>query len=187
MFADKTRRQILLNLRHSEQSVTDLAQILNKSHSSIQHHLKLLKDAGLVEETRLEKKRNLVQPYYRAVAKKILISYSLSDSLNVPALQAWQKETQNKILSELQVFGISLPETAKERVRKLLMVCYLQEQKALEETIEQQNRPLELEKPVYSAIIQLLTQIKLSRDEEHKNAIAELETLFKTPPKNHGK
>ncbi|MEM2127604.1 MAG: metalloregulator ArsR/SmtB family transcription factor, partial [Candidatus Bathyarchaeia archaeon] len=52
LFADETRRQILHRLRHRELSASDLAEALGKSHSSILHHLKLLQDAGLVEETR---------------------------------------------------------------------------------------------------------------------------------------
>jgi len=55
LLADDTRRRILHFLRHHERSATDLAKYLNKSHSNIIHHLNLLVEAGLVQETRFYK------------------------------------------------------------------------------------------------------------------------------------
>ena len=81
LFADETRRHILHILRHHERSATDLAKALKKNHSSIVHHLHHLKEAGLIEETRTEQVRNLVQPYYRSVAGRFMVSYSLSEAL----------------------------------------------------------------------------------------------------------
>jgi DNA-binding transcriptional ArsR family regulator len=62
LLADDTRRRILHLLRHQEMSPADLARALDKNFSSIQHHLNSLVVAGLVEQTREEKVRNMVQP-----------------------------------------------------------------------------------------------------------------------------
>ena len=71
LLADETRRHILHFLRHHEMSATDLAKALKKNHSSIVHHLNTLKEAGLIRETRFEKVRNMVQPYYKSVAHRL--------------------------------------------------------------------------------------------------------------------
>lgn len=181
LFADGTRRQILHSLRHHELSTADLAKALGKSHSSIIHHLNLLKEAGLVEETRMERKRNLVQTYYRSTAKKFIISYSLSDSLSrdTGEILNWRKEMLNKTLEGLESFDVAVPDEERGRVLELLGDCYVREQKAFEEAIEQQAKPVKLEKPVHAAIIRLLTQLRLSRDEEHAKIIEELGRLLR--------
>lgn len=181
LFADGTRRQILHSLRHHELSTADLAKALGKSHSSIIHHLNLLKEAGLVEETRMERKRNLVQTYYRSTAKKFIISYSLSDSLSrdTGEILNWRKEMLNKTLEGLESFDVAVPDEERGQVLELLGDCYVREQKAFEEAIEQQVKPVKLEKPVRAAIIRLLTQLRLSRDEEHAKIIEELGRLLR--------
>ena len=181
LFADETRRRILHSLRHHELSTTDLAKSLGKSHSSIIHHLNLLKEAGLVEETRVEKKRNLVQAYYRSTAKRFIISYSLSDSLSKDADEAlsWRREMLQRMLEGLEAFGVEVPPRYRERVLKLLEGCYVREQKAFEEVVEQQVGPMNLERPVRAAIVRLLTQVRLSQDEEHARMIGELGELLK--------
>jgi len=182
LFADGTRRHILHSLRHHELSTADLAKALDKSHSSIIHHLNLLKEAGLVEKSREEKKRNLVQTYYQSTAKRFIISYSLSDSLSRDASEIlnWRKEMLNKTLEGLEAFGVAVPEEERGRVLELLGACYIKEQKAFEEAIEQQDKPLKLEKPVRAAIIRLLTQLRLSRDEEHEKNIKDLERMLRS-------
>jgi len=181
LFADGTRRQILHSLRHHEMSTTDLAKALDKSHSSIIHHLNLLKEAGLVEESRVEKKRNLVQAYYQSTARRFIISYSLSDSLSRDAGEFldWRKEMMNKTLEGLESFDVEVPDDEREQILELLEACYVSEQKAFEEAIEQQVRPIKLEKPVRAAIIRLLTQLKLSKDEEHSKSIDEIGKLLR--------
>jgi len=181
LFADRTRRQILHNLRHHELSTADLAKALDKSHSSIIYHLNLLRKAGLVEETRVERKGNLVQTYYKSTAKKFIISYSLSDSLSRDEgeILNWRREMLLKTLEGLQAFDIEVPEEEREQVLELMDFCYVREQKAFEEAIEQQAKPVKLERPVHSAIVRLLTQISLSQDEEHAEKIDELGNLLR--------
>lgn len=185
LFADETRRQILHRLRHHELSTADLAKALGKSHSSIIHHLNLLKKAGLVEEMRVEKKRNLVQTYYRSTARKFIISYSLSDSLirDADEILNWRREMLHKTLEGLEAFGVEVPNSERERVLELLGACYVREQKAFEEAIEQQMTPTKLERPVRAVIIRLLTQIRLMQDEEHTRIINELGKLLRHRPK----
>ncbi|MBS7620114.1 ArsR family transcriptional regulator [Candidatus Bathyarchaeota archaeon] len=186
LFADETRREILHNLRHHELSTADLAKILRKPHSSIIHHLKLLQNAGLVEETRVEKKRNLVQSYYRSTAKRFLISYSLSDSLEATEFSTWQKELHKKIMEAIEVFGIKVKPEDKEKVLELLAEYHLREQKALEEIIERQRGAIKFEKPVQIEAVKLLTHLKIIRDEEYIKILRDLDELLHPNPSVEG-
>jgi DNA-binding transcriptional ArsR family regulator len=179
LFADDTRRRILHLLRHREMSTTDLTKVLKKPHSSVQHHLALLMDAGLVELVREKKVRNMVQPYYQATAHRFLISYSLSETLTKDdEYSTWHSETLNKMFSGLGTFGIKVPEELRGRVIELLRTCYNKEQSALEEVLEQQSDPGALDKSVQRPLLRLMTNIKLAADQEYAAAVEELRKLI---------
>ena len=75
------------------------------NHSSIIHHLNLLKESGLVEETRSEQVRNLMQTYYRATARRFMISYTLGETLNEEGENVpWQEGTVQSTLDALSSF-----------------------------------------------------------------------------------
>lgn len=180
LFADETRRNILQILRHNECSTTDLSKTLEKSHSSILHHLNLLKCAGLVEETRTEKVRNLVQTYYQSTAKRFIISYTLSESLGeeVDIIQP-TRSLILETLEGLEAFGIEVPEEKREEATELIGMFLRSHQRAFEETVEQQMEPLNLRRHSRYRIIQLLTGIRLSGDQEYKEALQRLGEILK--------
>jgi DNA-binding transcriptional ArsR family regulator len=175
LLADDTRRRILHMLRHHEMSPADLARALDKNFSSIQHHLNSLVLAGLVEQTREEKVRNMIQPYYHATAHRFLISYSLTESLaKDDGYAQWHEKSLQKMIMGLEVFGIKITEEKRTRVTELMDACVEMERKAFEEVVEQQSDPEKLDKSVQRPLLQLLTHLKLSRDPEHTAAIHEL-------------
>ena len=68
--------------------------MLGKNVSSISHHLSVLERAGLIKQTRTLVKGNLVERYYRALAWRFIISYTLSEGL-IPGsedISRWNKE-----------------------------------------------------------------------------------------------
>ena len=179
LFADETRRHILHILRHHERSATDLAKALKKNHSSIVHHLHHLKDAGLIEETRTEQVRNMVQPYYRSVARRFMISYSLSEALaENDSYTAWQEEAQQRVLDGLGSFGLEFPEGKQEKVDELITVISGLRQRAFEETVENQGNPKELGRHVYRSLVRLVTNLKLARDPDYAVALDELNAIL---------
>jgi len=179
LFADETRRRILHMLRHQEMSGTEIAKALDRNHSSVQHHLSLLREAGLVEVTREEKVRNMVQPYYRATAHSFIISYSLSESLaKDDGYTQWREDLNRRMFEGLGTLGITVSEENKPAVMELLGRCYEMERKAFEETVEQQSDPGELDRDVERALLRLMAHLKLSRNDEHQAAIASLYQLL---------
>lgn len=179
LFADDTRRHILNMLGHEDKSTTDLAKALDKTHSSIIHHLNLLTEAGLVEETRIEKVRNMVQTFYRSTARRFMISYSLGEILEQEGLDIpWQESTIQYLLDGLETFDIKIPEDKKETVRKLLNTYFLRDQKALEEALEQQKADIKTRRYQRYRIIGFLKQLKLYEDPEYVRVIGELRDLL---------
>lgn len=164
--------------RH-EQSTTDLAKALEKTHSSIIHHLNFLKEAGLIEETRTEKVRNMVQTFYRSTARRFLISYSLGETLDQEGQEIpWQESTVQYIMDGLEAFDISVPEEDEERVRRLLNTYFLRDQKAFEEVLEQQNEDVKLRRFQGYRVMRLLKLLKLSEDREYNKVVSELGELL---------
>jgi len=60
--ADGTRMRIFWLLCHYEGCVTNISAIMNMSSPAVSHHLRSLRDAGLIENRRVGK-----EVYYRAV------------------------------------------------------------------------------------------------------------------------
>jgi len=180
LFADRTRRQILHKLRHHELSTADLAKALNKSHSSIIHHINLLREAGLAEETRTKKVRNMVVSYYGSTARRFMISYSLSEALNQEGETApWQEGMLQATMDSLESFGLSLSEEDREKARRLISTFFLRDQKAFEETLEKQLETVTPRSTHNFQIIKLLKQIRLSEDPEYAYVISELKELLR--------
>jgi len=179
LLADDTRRRMLHLLRHREMSAADLAKALDKNYSSVMHHLNLLREAGLVEETRVEKVRNMVQSYYKATARKFIISYSLSEALASDVdYVTWREDTLQRMVEGLETFAIKIPESQRARVTELMDTCSEREKMAIEEVVEQQTDPGKLDRYVEGALIQLMANLKLSNDEEYSSAIRELSKLI---------
>jgi DNA-binding transcriptional ArsR family regulator len=180
LFADDTRRSILHMLRHHEMSTTDLAKALKKSHSSIIHHLNHLKDAGLVVVTRTERVRNMVQTYYQSTAKRFIISYSLSEAISGEGeVETWRADMLQNTMEGLKAYGVEVPDGERERALKLMDTFFLREQKAFEETVEQQVETGPPERWHNRQVIQLLSRIKLADDREHAKVVRELKGLLK--------
>jgi len=179
LLADDTRRRMLHLLRHHEMSATGLAKALKKNHSSIVHHLHLLKEAELIEETRTQQVRNMVQSYYRSVAGRFMVSYSLSEALaENDNYTAWQEEVQQRVIDGLGSFGLEFPEGEREKIEELIAVISGLRKRAFEETVENQDNPKELGRHVYHSLVRLVTNLKLAQDPDYASAQDELNAIL---------
>jgi DNA-binding transcriptional ArsR family regulator len=179
LFADKTRRRMLHMLGRNEYSTTDLAKALEKTHSSIIHHLNLLKEADLVQETHTEKVRNMMQTYYRATARRLMISYSLGETMNEEGEDIpWQEGMVQSTLDALESFGYTISDGEEETARKLLNSFFLRDQKAYEETIEQRQKDVSHGRRRGWHTIKLLKTLNLSEDPEYNRVIDELKDIL---------
>jgi DNA-binding transcriptional ArsR family regulator len=181
LLADETRRGILHMLRHNEFSATDLAKSLKKSHSSIVHHLNLLLAAGLIEQTRTEKVRNMVQPFYRSVSRRFHVSYTLSETLsNDPDFSAWQDNYYQRLLEGLNAYNIDLKPEKVDEVKEVLKVCYMRQKKAWEDNANQRKFHLTHMKHADRSLAHIITNMHLLMDEEYLEALHRLSEIIKS-------
>jgi len=179
LLADPTRRDILHLLRHDELSATDLARALNKNHSSITHHLNTMLGAGLIEVSREEKVRNMVQPYYRSLGHSYHVSYSLTEALSRdPDYSAWQEELMNQLMQGLEEYGAEIPEARRAEARSLLRTCYLREKKAYEDRLTKRRGNAEINHHAARNVAHILNHVQLLKDPEYMEAIRRLSAIL---------
>jgi len=186
LFADLNRRDILHNLRQREMTAFQLAKLLEKNVSSISHHLNALEKAGLVEQTRVSVKGNLVEKFYRAAAEKFIISYTLSEGL-VPGsedIAQWSRDVCGRAINSLRVFGYDLPKEEEERLLELVEKYSTIEKIAFEEVISQQKMPVQVERPALRLLLSLLTNVRLHRDSDFTRL---LEAIYAVLEEGKGK
>ncbi|MEM2145309.1 MAG: winged helix-turn-helix domain-containing protein [Candidatus Jordarchaeaceae archaeon] len=176
LFADKTRMEILHNLRHHEMTACQLAKILGKNVSSISHHLSVLEKAGLIEQTRTSMRGNLVERYYRALAERFIISYTLSEGL-IPGsedVSRCTREICRSAAEHINVFGFKVPQEKKDVIQHLIERHAMLENMALERVISNQKESSEIIKPAMKLLISILTHALLFKNPEYQRIIDDL-------------
>jgi len=176
LFADQCRRDILHNLRQREMTACQLARLLEKNVSSISHHLNILEKAGLVKQTKTLIKGNLVEKFYRATAKKFIISYTLSEGL-IPGsedIAKWSKEVCRNTVRNLPAFGYEVPAEKEKRLFGLIEKYSVLKQIAFEEVISQQRKPVKVTGPPLKVLISVLESVRLYENEEFRRLMDDI-------------
>lgn len=174
LLADKTRCQILALLRIKDMSVNQLAKALGKPASSIAHHVKCLKSAGLVELTGERRRGNIIERFYRATARQYIVSYTLQYEEGL--LKEHAKITVEKAVAALESFGYKIVDGHK--VADLFNEFMRLSQLTLERLAERQVKPSDLNTPALSLLLQVLTHLELYRDERYRRLMEELSSLI---------
>jgi len=175
LFADKTRVEILHNLRRREMTACQLAKMLGKNVSSISHHLSVLEKAGLIKQTRTLVKGNLVERYFRASAQRFIISYTLSEGL-IPGsedISRWNKEICRNAAENLGIFGFEVSKDKIDRIQRLIERYSMLRNRTFEHVISRQKRSAEIRKPAMRLLVSLLTNAFLYRNSEYLRVIRE--------------
>ena len=176
LFADPCRRSILHNLRHYEMTPYQLAKVLGKNVSSIVYHLNALEKTGLVEQTRSLVKGNLIEKFYRATAKRFVISYTLSEGL-VPGSEdvaKWSKEICKSAVTSLSAFGYDVPAKKAEKLSRLVEKYSSLEQIALEEVASRQKEPVQVDHAALKLLSSLLTNVRLHQNSDFLKLLDEI-------------
>jgi len=71
ILSDPTRLRILTMLFERENTISGLAKALGLTPATVHHHIGILRQAALIEPTRLEVRGNLVEKFYKMPAKDI--------------------------------------------------------------------------------------------------------------------
>lgn len=100
LLADETRRRIIYLLRAKEMTVSQIAGELNLTPQAIYHHIRKLRDAGMVEVAREERVDHFIETYYRASAEIFNMSHGQGSS------QAYAEEKAAESLNALSKIGL---------------------------------------------------------------------------------
>jgi DNA-binding transcriptional ArsR family regulator len=75
ILADETRRRIIYLLRARAYTVSQIAKELDLTTQAIYHHIRKLKDAGMVEVAREERVGHFIETYYQATAEVFYLEH----------------------------------------------------------------------------------------------------------------
>ena len=179
LFADETRRRILRILSHHELSATDLAKRLEKNHSSIVHHLNMLLEAGLIEITRSEQVRNMIQPYYRSISREFHVSYRINEVLEEdPDYSAWTEGYVQRLLLGLEQYAIEIPEEEKEHVKDLLRQSHFHMKRAYEERVIKWTENRDIGKYSSRVIARIMADVQLTSSKDYLKVVQELRDIL---------
>ncbi|TLZ58429.1 MAG: winged helix-turn-helix transcriptional regulator [Methanobacteriota archaeon] len=113
LLADETRRRVVYLLRAKEMTVSQIAAELNLTPQAIYHHIRKLKDAGMIEIAREERVDHFIETYYRASAEVFHLAHGHSKSSAVA-----ERNTAEalKVLPRLGFAVEARPETVSKLV-----------------------------------------------------------------------
>lgn len=109
LLADDTRRRMIHLLRAKERTVAQIAEELGLTPQAIYHHVRKMKEAGLVEVAREERVDHFIETYYRAAAEVFHMSHGEGGFTKIEE-QSVLEALQN--LSKIGIEARSDPATA---------------------------------------------------------------------------
>ncbi len=95
LMGDETRRRMIFLLRAKERTVSQIAEELGKTPQAIYHHIRKLKDVGMVEVAREERIDHFIETYYQAAAEVFDFSYGEGPG----SLEYAERETEEALRS----------------------------------------------------------------------------------------
>src|SRR5437773_2153324 len=104
LLGDETRRRIIYLLRAKEMTVSQIAGELNLTPQAIYHHIRKLRDAGMVEVAREERVDHFIETYYRATAEIFNMSHGSGSS------GTYHEEMAGESLKALAKIGLTVRE-----------------------------------------------------------------------------
>jgi DNA-binding transcriptional ArsR family regulator len=115
LLGDETRRRVIYLLRAKEMTVSQIAGELNLTPQAIYHHIRKLRDAGMVEIAREERVDHFIETYYRASAEIFNMSHGEGSS------QRFAEEKAAESIKALSKIGLKVREdpTAAARLVEL--------------------------------------------------------------------
>lgn len=104
---NNVRAKILDMLADEEMTVEEIREELtrrgdDKAETTVRHHVKVLKEAGMIELSRLEEKGSATQKYYKSNTR--VFSYQLPDTVNEDLGGAFET-TRNTLADLIEKLG----------------------------------------------------------------------------------
>ncbi len=114
LIGDETRRRIIYLLRAKEMTVSQIAEELDMTPQAIYHHIRKLRDAGMVGVSKEERVGHLVETYYQATAEVFEFAHGEG-----PGSQEYAERETEEALRSLPKLGFDV-KVSKEAVERLV-------------------------------------------------------------------
>jgi len=168
---EDTRSDILSLLRVNDMTITQLAETLDKDHSTIYRHIKKLQDAGYVKEISEMKDNHIPKKVYTRTADSFLLSPTSIDGGEPSELAMdWEKENARRLLELLEIMGYSVEEEEVEEIIDILSNIFVELKEKVSDPIEEAEDQMgELSYPLlmrFELLMFLLEKRKCSDIEE---------------------
>ncbi|MBS3781494.1 MAG: ArsR family transcriptional regulator [Candidatus Thermoplasmatota archaeon] len=168
---EDTRSDILSLLRVNDMTITQIAENLNKDHSTIYRHIKKLQEAGYVKEISQMKDNHIPKKVYTRTADAFLLSPTSIDGGEPSELMMdWEIENARKILELLEIMGYSVDADEEEMVDILSKIFVELKEKVSKPIEEAEDEIGELSFPLLMRfeLLMFLLEKRKSEDIEEK-------------------
>jgi len=164
---EDTRSDILSLLRVNDMTITQLAENLNKDHSTIYRHIKKLEDAEYIEEIEQMKENHIPKKVYTRTADAFLLSPTSIDGGEPSDLTMdWERENAKKILELLEIMGYSVDEDEEETIDILSNIFAELKEKVSDPIEEAEDEIGEISFPILMRLELLMFLLEKRKDEE---------------------
>jgi len=139
----------------------------------------MLLEAGLIEVTRNQQVRNMIQPYYRSISREFHVSYRINEVLEEdPDYSAWTEGYLQRLLLGLEQYNVDLPEDERDNVKELLMQSHLFLKRAYEERVIRWTENRDIGKYPSRVIARIMADVQLSSSQEYWEILRELREIL---------
>ncbi len=116
LLTDETRRKMIFLMRVKERTVSQIAEELGKTPQVIYHHIRKLREAGMVEVAREERIDHFIETYYQATAEVFMLQCGKEGG------HKYAEKQMKKALESLAKLGLNLTidEETSSRVVELM-------------------------------------------------------------------
>jgi len=166
---EDTRSDILSLLKVNDMTLSQMAESLDKDHSTIYRHVKKLEEAGYIEEIGEQKDHHIPKKVYSRTANVFLLNpSSIDEGAPSDITINWERKNAAKILDLLEVMGYSLKdEDTKEEVIEDLSAFFIELKDRVMDPIEEAEDEIgEISFPLLLRFEVLMFLLEKKRDEE---------------------
>ncbi len=169
---EDTRSDILSLLRVNDMTISQIAENLDKDHSTIYRHIKKLEDAGYIKEIAQMKENHIPKKVYTRTADAFLLSPTSIDGGEPSDLTLdWERENARKILELLEIMGYSVDEGEDEEMIDILSNIFAELKEKVSDPIEEAEDEIgEISFPLLMRfeLLMFLLEKRKSEDVEEK-------------------
>ena len=179
---NKTQEEILQLLTFQEYTMQQLGKILNINPCTAYQHVKVLEEAGLVEETHAEIENYLPMRYYRAVAREFKVDYSDMNGKKEEDIEVteWVKNRVKGLIDGLKAYDIEIPKESCCEAEELITQLVNLENKIKEEITPKTPEILEnIPSSIAEDIFYLIAHHYLNQNKEYEELTEKLLNFLK--------